>query len=419
MAKSIPVYKSIDAILRNRRTWAPPGSTVQYMRCATDVHTSQSCPAFAFIFRIKPKVIDNAQGDEADLSSTTWSPHLHQSSAEDLRGTPAFVAADLRCTLGLIRSIAFLVVLANRGNFIGHEKNAITQGRAQDLAVYKSFAQRGVNKRFKSCKKCETHDHTTGDCTADGINMSDKSVTTTPLANALSTISYALHVDERSITILTAPHPPVASGAARASAPRASALSTISYVLHGDERATLLQLHHTRKGPVVHKTRDVWTHTIPMSSINLDHCRLLSDLADLDLRLASHSNLLKELLGVGNAMSGLATEVVRDEMNANVAGAHQLGKSFPLRLGILGADGAVPVPNIMRPYPLAGELRSTENSFNPGQKETEVDNLTVERNRVPGETLYRDTIRDSGVVTTVGDTILFLRETREPRGHRF
>ncbi|CAF3611580.1 unnamed protein product [Fusarium graminearum] len=368
----------------NRRTWAPPGSTVQYMRCATDVHTSQSCPAFAFIFRIKPKVIDNAQGDEADLSSTTWSPHLHQSSAEDLRGTPAFVAADLRCTLGLIRSIAFLVVLANRGNFIGHEKNAITQGRAQDLAVYKSFAQRGVNKRFKSCKKCETHDHTTGDCTADGINMSDKSVTTTPLANALSTISYALHVDERSITILTAPHPPVASGAARASAPRASALSTISYVLHGDERATLLQLHHTRKGPVVHKTRDVWTHTIPMSSINLDHCRLLSDLADLDLRLASHSNLLKELLGVGNAMSGLATEVVRDEMNANVAGAHQLGKSFPLRLGILGADGAVPVPNIMRPYPLAGELRSTENSFNPGQKETEVDNLTVERNRVPG-----------------------------------
>ncbi|ESU16971.1 hypothetical protein FGSG_10278 [Fusarium graminearum PH-1] len=360
---------------REQRTPALP------VRCATDVHTSQSCPAFAFIFRIKPKVIDNAQGDEADLSSTTWSPHLHQSSAEDLRGTPAFVAADLRCTLGLIRSIAFLVVLANRGNFIGHEKNAITQGRAQDLAVYKSFAQRGVNKRFKSCKKCETHDHTTGDCTADGINMSDKSVTTTPLANALSTISYALHVDERSITILTAPHPPVASGAARASAPRASALSTISYVLHGDERATLLQLHHTRKGPVVHKTRDVWTHTIPMSSINLDHCRLLSDLADLDLRLASHSNLLKELLGVGNAMSGLATEVVRDEMNANVAGAHQLGKSFPLRLGILGADGAVPVPNIMRPYPLAGELRSTENSFNPGQKETEVDNLTVELRR--------------------------------------
>ncbi|KAK6724906.1 hypothetical protein SNK04_003719 [Fusarium graminearum] len=153
---------------REQRTPALP------VRCATDVHTSQSCPAFAFIFRIKPKVIDNAQGDEADLSSTTWSPHLHQSSAEDLRGTPAFVAADLRCTLGLIRSIAFLVVLANRGNFIGHEKNAITQGRAQDLAVYKSFAQRGVNKRFKSCKKCETHDHTTGDCTADGINMSDK-----------------------------------------------------------------------------------------------------------------------------------------------------------------------------------------------------------------------------------------------------
>ncbi|WXC57753.1 hypothetical protein SNK03_003655 [Fusarium graminearum] len=159
-----------------------------------------------------------------------------------------------------------------------------------------------------------------------------QSVTTTPLANALSTISYALHVDERSITILTAPHPPVASGAARASAPRASALSTISYVLYGDERATLLQLHHTRKGPVVHKTRDVWTHTIPMSSINLDHCRLLSDLADLDLRLASHSNLLKELLGVGNAMSGLATEVVRDEM---------IREEFPTAVTALRLRGVV------------------------------------------------------------------------------
>ncbi|KAM0303053.1 hypothetical protein ACHAPM_003843 [Fusarium culmorum] len=189
-------------------------------------------------------MIDNAQGDEADLSSTTWSPHLHRSSAEDLRGTPAFVAADFRCTLSLSRSTAFLVVLANRGNFIGHEKNeitqgrvqdlarvykffaqrgvnkrirackrckvdispppdrltlagaaaptaflvvlanrgdfvgheknAITQGRAQDLAVYKFFAQRGVNKRFKPCKNCETHDHTADDCTADDINMSDK-----------------------------------------------------------------------------------------------------------------------------------------------------------------------------------------------------------------------------------------------------
>ncbi|UZP36198.1 hypothetical protein NXS19_004014 [Fusarium pseudograminearum] len=152
--------------------------------------------------------------------------------------------------------------------------------------------------------------------------------------------------------------------------------------------------------------RDVWTHTIPMSSINLDHCRLLSDLADLDLRLASHSNLLKGLLGVGNAMSGLATEVVRDEMireelltEETVLRLHRVISHLKHNNQVemfcqhltrtfedwgFSADGEMPVPNIMRPYPLAGELRSTENSFKPGQKETEVDNLTVGSNRVPG-----------------------------------
>ncbi|QPC77701.1 hypothetical protein HYE68_008453 [Fusarium pseudograminearum] len=153
--------------------------------------------------RIRLRTIDNAQGDEADFvfyDMVTTS-------------TPAFVAADFRCTLGLSRSTAFLVVLANRGNFIGHEKNETTQGRAQDLArVYEFFAKRNVNKRIKSCKKCETHDHTTDDCTADDINMSDKSVTT-PLANAPSNISYVLHVEERATISSTAPRPPGASGA--------------------------------------------------------------------------------------------------------------------------------------------------------------------------------------------------------------
>ncbi|KAG8677360.1 hypothetical protein FPOAC2_03487 [Fusarium poae] len=54
--------------------------------------------------------------------------------------TPAFVAAEFRNTLGLGRSMAFLVVIANRGNFIGHEKNEITKGCALELSrIYDSF----------------------------------------------------------------------------------------------------------------------------------------------------------------------------------------------------------------------------------------------------------------------------------------
>jgi len=87
------------------------------------------------ISRIKLKTVDNAQGDEADFviyDVVTTS-------------TPAFVGAEFRNTLGLSWSRAFLVVISNRGNFIGHEVNEITKARALELLhIYNHIARLNV-----------------------------------------------------------------------------------------------------------------------------------------------------------------------------------------------------------------------------------------------------------------------------------
>jgi hypothetical protein len=115
--------------------------------------------------RFKFKTVDNAQGDEADFviyDMVTTS-------------TPAFVAAEFRSTLGLSRARAFVIILANRGNFIGHEVNKITQARALELSrVYDFVASLGVNKRIASCKRCETSEHSLQQCTNNDPDMSDK-----------------------------------------------------------------------------------------------------------------------------------------------------------------------------------------------------------------------------------------------------
>jgi hypothetical protein len=105
--------------------------------------------------RIQFKTVDNAQGDEADFvfydMVTT--------------AAPAFVAERFRLTLGLSRATAFQVVITNRGNFVGHERNEITRPRALELSrAWKYFNDLGVTKRITSCKQCETHEHTTDQC---------------------------------------------------------------------------------------------------------------------------------------------------------------------------------------------------------------------------------------------------------------
>jgi hypothetical protein len=115
--------------------------------------------------RIKFKTVDNAQGDEADYviyDMVTTS-------------TPAFVAAEFRNTLGLSRATAFQVILANRGNFIGHEVNTVTQARALELSrIYDSVAKLGVNKRITSCKNCETPGHPSDQCKGNDLDMSSE-----------------------------------------------------------------------------------------------------------------------------------------------------------------------------------------------------------------------------------------------------
>lgn len=112
--------------------------------------------------RVQFKTVDNSQGDEADfvffdLVTTT---------------TPGFVAERYRLTLGYSRSSGFLVVLNNRGNFVGHERNEITGPRALELSrAWKYLNDFGVTKRIVSCKRCETHKHTTDQCDKSDPDM--------------------------------------------------------------------------------------------------------------------------------------------------------------------------------------------------------------------------------------------------------
>ncbi|KAI1053698.1 hypothetical protein LB507_007280 [Fusarium sp. FIESC RH6] len=107
------------------------------------------------ISRIKVKAVDNAQGEEADFviyDMVTTS-------------TPAFDAAEFRNTLGLSRSRAFLVVISNRGNFIGHEVNWTIKECARELSrIYDHIARLNVNQRVQSCKNCQTHEHPSSKC---------------------------------------------------------------------------------------------------------------------------------------------------------------------------------------------------------------------------------------------------------------
>ncbi|KAH7193640.1 uncharacterized protein B0J16DRAFT_335705 [Fusarium flagelliforme] len=66
--------------------------------------------------------------------------------------TPAFIGAEFRDTLHLSRSRAILVVISNRGNFIGYEVNEITKAGALELPhIYNHIARLNVKPTPSSC----------------------------------------------------------------------------------------------------------------------------------------------------------------------------------------------------------------------------------------------------------------------------
>lgn len=67
--------------------------------------------------RVKFKTVDNALGDEADFV-------LYDMC---MASAPAFLSASFRNNLALTRGKGFIVVIENRGNFVGHEVNKIAQ----------------------------------------------------------------------------------------------------------------------------------------------------------------------------------------------------------------------------------------------------------------------------------------------------
>ncbi|KAL4725502.1 hypothetical protein ACLX1H_007651 [Fusarium chlamydosporum] len=63
--------------------------------------------------RVKFKTVDNALGDEADFV-------LYDMC---MASAPAFLSASFRNNLALTRGKGFIVVIENRGNFVGHEES--------------------------------------------------------------------------------------------------------------------------------------------------------------------------------------------------------------------------------------------------------------------------------------------------------